>query len=81
MSLALDQPQGCTVVSLVEPFPQKDYIAHKKISELIPKQIRFGNSSTKITEYNSQSNSVRGSVILCIHYSPRTANSRNKSVR
>ena len=25
-------------------------IAHKKITELIPKQFRFGNSSTKITE-------------------------------
>ena len=25
-------------------------IAHTKITELIPKQFRFGNSSTKITE-------------------------------
>ena len=36
-------------------------IAHKKITELIPKQFRFGNSSTKITEYNSHSNSVKDS--------------------
>ena len=31
----------------------------KKITELIPRQFRFGNSSTEITEYNSQNISVR----------------------
>ena len=35
-------------------------ITHKKITELIPKQFRFGTSSTQITEYNSHSNSVKG---------------------
>ena len=29
------------------------------ITELIPKQFRFGNSSTEITEYNSQYISVK----------------------
>ena len=56
-------------------------IAHKRITKLIPKQFRFGNSSTKITEHNSHSNSVKDSVILCSHYLPRPINSRNKSVR
>ena len=50
-------------------------------SLIIPKQFRFGNSSTKVTDYNSQSNSVRDSVILCSHYLPRPINSRNRSVR
>ena len=53
-------------------------ITHKKITELIPKQFRFGNSSTQITKYNSQNNSVRDSVILCSHFLPRPCNSRNK---
>ena len=39
-------------------------ITHKKITELIPKQFRFGNSSTQMTEHSSQNNSVRDSVIL-----------------
>ena len=56
-------------------------ITHKKITELIPKQFRFGNSSIKITEYNSHSNSVKDSEILCSHCLPRPINSRNKSVR
>ena len=42
---------------------------HKKITELTLKQFRFGNSSTQITEHNSQNNSVRDSVILCSHSS------------
>ena len=42
-------------------------ITHKSITELIPKRFRFGNSSTQITEYNSQNNSVRDSVILSSH--------------
>ena len=46
-------------------------IAHKNITELIPKQFRFGNSSAKITEYDSMYYSVRDSVILCAHYLPR----------
>ena len=54
---------------------------HKRITKLIPKRFRFGNSSTKITEHNSHSNSVKDSVILCSHYLPRPINSRNKSVR
>ena len=29
-------------------------IVHKKITEPIPKQCRFGNSSTAITKFNSQ---------------------------
>ena len=33
---------------------RNDAITQKKITELIPKQFRFGNSSTQITEYNSQ---------------------------
>ena len=56
-------------------------ITHKTITELIPKEFQFGNSSTKITECNSQSKSVRDSVILCPHYLTRPINSRNKSVR
>ena len=28
-------------------------ITHKKITELIPKQFRFGSSSTEITEHDS----------------------------
>ena len=56
-------------------------ITHKKITELIPKQFRFGNSSTQITEYNSQNNSVRDPEILCSHFLPRPSNSRNNSVR
>ena len=56
-------------------------ITHKKITELIPKQFRFGNSSTQITEHNSQNNSVRDSVVLCSHFVPRPSNSRNNSVR
>ena len=52
-------------------------ITHKKITELIPKQFRFGNSSTQITEYNSKNNSVRDLVILCSHFLPRPSNSRN----
>ena len=56
--------------------------AHKKTTELIPKQFRFGNPlPTKTTEYNSQSNSVKDLVILCSHYLPRPTNSRNKSPR
>ena len=31
----------------------------KSITKLIPKQFRFGNSSTQITEHNSQDSSVR----------------------
>ena len=54
---------------------------HKKITELIPKQFRLGNSSTQIAKCNSQNNSVRDSVILCSHFLPRPGNSRNKSVR
>ena len=34
-------------------------ITHHKIAELIPKRLRFGNSSTDITEYNSKNNLVR----------------------
>ena len=56
-------------------------ITHKMITELIPKQFRFGNSSTQITESNSQNNSGRDSVILCSHFLPRPGNSRNNSVR
>ena len=56
-------------------------IAHKKITELIPKQFRFGNSSTQITEHNSQNNLVMDSVILCSHLLPRPSNSRKNSVR
>ena len=49
------------------PLTLKDYennslritITHKKIIELVPKQYWFGNSSTEITEYNSQNISVR----------------------
>ena len=55
-------------------------ITHKNITELIQKQLWFGNSSTKITKSNSQNNSVRDSVFLCSHYLPRPRNSRNKSV-
>ena len=58
--------------------PQWITITHKKITKLIPKQFRFGNSSTQITEYNSNNNSVRDSVILCSHCLPRSSNSRNK---
>ena len=46
-------------------------ITHTEITELIPKQFRFGNSSTQITEYNSQNNSVRDLVFLCSHFFPR----------
>ena len=46
------------------------HYTHKKITELIPKQFRFGNSSTQITEHNSQNHSVRDSVILCSHFLP-----------
>ena len=53
----------------------------QKITEVLPKRFRFGNSSTQITEFNSQNNSVRDSVILCSHFLPRTSNSRNNSVR
>ena len=56
-------------------------ITHKKITEPIPEQFRFGNFSTQITEDNSQNNSVRDSVILCSHFLPRPSNSRNTSVR
>ena len=45
-------------------------ITHKKITELIPELFRFGNFSTQITEYYSQRNSVRDSVILCSHLLP-----------
>ena len=34
-------------------------IAHKKITKPIPKLFQFGNSSTKVTETNSQNISVR----------------------
>ena len=56
-------------------------ITQKKITKLIPKQFRFGNSSVQITEYNSNNNSVRDSVILCSHCLPRPSDSRNNSVR
>ena len=49
----------------------------KKITELIPKQFRFGNSFTEITENNSKENSV----IQYSHLLPRLNNSSNKSVR
>ena len=65
---------------LVQVARQQNTITHKNVTELIPKQFRFGNSSTKITEYNSHSNSVKDSVILCSRYLPRPINSRNKSV-
>ena len=50
---------------------KEDTIAHKKITELIPKQFRFGNVLTKITEDNSQNNSVSNLVILCSHHTTR----------
>ena len=53
---------------------QKDYRINSKI-------ISVRKIFTKITEDNSQSNSVRDSVILCSHYLTRRINSRNKSVR
>ena len=56
-------------------------ITHKKITKLIPKQFRFGNSSAQVTEYNSNNNSVRDSEILCSHCLPRPSNSRNNLVR
>ena len=34
-------------------------IAHEMITELIPKQFRFGSSSTEITEHNAQNISVK----------------------
>ena len=46
-------------------------IAHNMITELIPEPFRFSNSSTEITEHNSQNNSVRDSVIHCSHDLPR----------
>ena len=57
------------------------YHCTQKITKLIPKQFRFGNSSIRITEHKSQNNSVRDSVILCSHLLPRPSNSRNNSVR
>ena len=50
-------------------------ITHRNVSESIPKQFRFGNSSTQITKYNSQNNSARDSVILYSHLLPRPSNS------
>ena len=58
-------------------YETKITITHKKITELIPKQIRFGNLFTEITELNSKENSV----IQDSHLLPRLNNSRNKSVR
>ena len=50
---------GCPQEIQTKKFIINCTIAHKKITELIPKQFRFGNSSTEITEYNSQNISVK----------------------
>ena len=43
----------------VLPFLIESTFTHKNITKLLPKQFRFGNSSTEITEHNSQNISVR----------------------
>ena len=54
---------------------------HTKITELIPELFWFGNSSTQITEDNSQYHSVRVSVVVCSHVLQRSSNSGNNLVR
>ena len=88
VGLSASSPRGRESIRLtqglhfgVKPSPTHITITHKKITELIPKQFRFGNFSTQITEYYSQRNSVRDSVILCSHFLPSPSNSRNNSVR
>ena len=61
--------------------PHCKHLRLKKITELIQKQFRFGNSSTQIIESNSQNNSVRDSPILSAHFLQSPSNSNNKSVR
>ena len=57
-SLLMEREEACAISAPLTT------IAHKRITELIPKQFRFGNSSTKITEHNSHSNSVKDSALL-----------------
>ena len=68
------------VVNIIQHF-SPNTTTHKKITELLPKQFRFGNSSTDITKLNAQNNSVRASVIHWSHFLLRPSNSGNISVR
>ena len=74
-------PQQCKLDREQGNGDYRNTITHKKMTELIPKQFQFNNSSTKNNTYNSQNNSARASVTLCSHFLPRPSNSRNISVR
>ena len=75
---------GSTQRAPVQRAPGEKYHYTQKYYQLIPKQYRFDNFSTEITEHNSQTffgKVPRDSAIHCSHTSPRSIYSGNRSVR